>query len=40
MIGFVYGSCLVRVGKRYALWHDPLEGDPMSLMYGAMGWRR
>ncbi len=23
--------------KKYALWHDPLEGDPMGLMYGAIG---
>lgn len=31
--GIVYGSYFgLESGKRYALWHDPLEGDPMSLM--------
>ncbi|MBM3887917.1 MAG: hypothetical protein FJ388_02200 [Verrucomicrobia bacterium] len=36
--GVVYGSCFGITGlKRFALWHDPLEGDPMMLLYGAMG---
>lgn len=36
--GFVYGSCFgLAQFKPCALWHDPLEGDPMRLMYGAIG---
>ena len=36
--GLVYGSCFgLESFKKYALWHDPLEGDPMALMYGAIG---
>lgn len=36
--GILYGSCFgLESFKKYALWHDPLEGDPMSLMYGAIG---
>jgi V/A-type H+-transporting ATPase subunit I len=36
--GVVYGSYFgIEVFKKYALWHDPIEGDPMSLMYGAIG---
>jgi len=36
--GVVYGSYFgVPRLKRCALWHDPLEGDPMSLMQGAIG---
>lgn len=36
--GFVYGSCFgLAQFKPYALWHDPLEGDPLRLMYSAIG---
>lgn len=36
--GIVYGSYFgLDQFKQYALWHDPLEGDPMALMYGAIG---
>lgn len=36
--GVVYGSYFgIEVFKKYALWHDPLECDPMRLMYGAIG---
>ena len=36
--GMVYGSYFgLDQFKQYALWHDPLEGDPMVLMYGAIG---
>jgi V/A-type H+-transporting ATPase subunit I len=36
--GIVYGSCFgLESFKKYALWHDPLEGDPMVLMRGAIG---
>ncbi len=36
--GVVYGSYFGIEGlKRYALWRDPLEGDPMNLMYAAIG---
>lgn len=36
--GLVYGSCFgLESFKQYALWHDPLEGDPLALMYGAIG---
>jgi V/A-type H+-transporting ATPase subunit I len=38
VFGVVYGSYFgIEAFKKYALWHDPLEGDPMRLMYGAMG---
>jgi V/A-type H+-transporting ATPase subunit I len=38
IFGAVYGSYFgIEVFKKYALWHDPLEGDPMRLMYGAIG---
>ncbi len=38
VFGVTYGSYFGLASfKRYALWHDPLEGDPMSLMYGAIG---
>jgi V/A-type H+/Na+-transporting ATPase subunit I len=38
VFGAVYGSCFgIEELKHYALWHDPLEGDPMQLMYGAIG---
>jgi V/A-type H+/Na+-transporting ATPase subunit I len=31
--GLVYGSCFgLAVFKRYALWRDPLEGNPVELM--------
>ena len=36
--GIVYGSYFGIEGlKRYALWHDPLEGDPMNLMLTCIG---
>jgi V/A-type H+/Na+-transporting ATPase subunit I len=36
--GVVYGSYFgIEALKKYALWHDPLEGDPMGLMYCAIG---
>jgi V/A-type H+-transporting ATPase subunit I len=38
IFGVVYGSYFgIEVFKHYALWHDPLEGDPMRLMYVAIG---
>ncbi len=38
MFGCIYGSCFgLAAFKKYALWHDPLEGDPMGLMSGAIG---
>ena len=38
IFGVVYGSYFgIEAFKKYALWHDPLEGDPMQLMYGAIG---
>jgi len=38
IFGMVYGSYFgIEAFKKYALWHDPLEGDPMRLMYGAIG---
>jgi len=37
VFGAVYGSCFgLPQFKKYALWHDPLEGDPMVMMYGAI----
>jgi len=36
--GVVYGSYFgIEALKHYALWHDPLEGNPIQLMYGAIG---
>lgn len=38
LFGLVYGSYFGLPGlKRLALWHDPLEGEPLSLMLGALG---
>ncbi len=38
IFGVLYGSCFgLATFKKYALWRDPLEGDPMALMYGAIG---
>ncbi len=38
IFGVVYGSYFgIEALKKYGLWHDPLEGDPMGLMYGAIG---
>jgi len=38
IFGALYGSCFgIEAFKRFALWHDPLVGDPMSLMFGAIG---
>jgi V/A-type H+-transporting ATPase subunit I len=38
IFGVVYGSYFgIEVFKKYALWHDPLEGNPIQLMYGAIG---
>lgn len=38
VFGITYGSCFgLESLKQYALWHDPLEGDPMALMYGSIG---
>ena len=38
IFGALYGSCFgLTAFKKFALWHDPLEGDPMSLMRGAIG---
>jgi V/A-type H+/Na+-transporting ATPase subunit I len=38
VFGVVYGSYFgVPQFKKYALWHDPLEGDPMVLMYSVIG---
>jgi V/A-type H+-transporting ATPase subunit I len=38
IFGVVYGSYFgIEALKKYALWHDPLEGNPMQLMYGAIG---
>lgn len=35
--GAVYGSCFgLEQMKRFALWHDPLAGNPMGLMTAAM----
>jgi V/A-type H+-transporting ATPase subunit I len=36
--GVIYGSCFgLAQFKQYALWHDPLEGNPLSLMLAAVG---
>jgi V/A-type H+-transporting ATPase subunit I len=38
IFGLLYGSCFgLPAFKKFALWHDPLEGDPMSLMFAAIG---
>ncbi len=38
VFGLVYGSCFgLHQFKKYSLWHDPLEGNPMALMYAAIG---
>lgn len=38
IFGMVYGSYFgIEAFKKYAIWHDPLEGDPMRLMYGTVG---
>lgn len=38
IFGALYGSCFgIMAFKKFALWHDPLAGDPMSLMRGAIG---
>jgi V/A-type H+/Na+-transporting ATPase subunit I len=38
VFGFVFGGCFgLESFKKYALWHDPLEGDPIALMHGAIG---
>lgn len=37
IFGIIYGSVFgLEYFKHFALWHDPLEGDPMGLMYGAI----
>ncbi len=37
IFGALYGSCFgLEQFKKYALWHDPLAGDPMSLMLAAI----
>ena len=36
--GFVYGSCFgCAAFKRFALWRDPLEGNPLQLISAAVG---
>lgn len=38
VFGIVYGSYFgLTQWKRYALWHDPIEGDPMALMRSGIG---
>lgn len=38
VFGALYGSCFgIEWFKKYALWRDPLAGDPMSLMFTAIG---
>lgn len=38
LFGVVYGSWFgLPQMKHHALWQDPLEGDPMGLMYAAIG---
>ncbi|MCX8111288.1 MAG: hypothetical protein N3D15_08585 [Syntrophorhabdaceae bacterium] len=37
IFGIVYGSYFgIEELKRYAIWHDPLDCDPIKLMYGAI----
>jgi V/A-type H+/Na+-transporting ATPase subunit I len=36
--GIIYGSYFgLTQLKKYALWHDPLEGDPINLMFTGIG---
>jgi V/A-type H+-transporting ATPase subunit I len=36
--GWIYGSCFgLPAFQAYALWHDPLEGDPLLLVGAALG---
>ncbi len=38
LFGLVYGSCFgLEWFRRYALWHDPLDGNPLALMAAAIG---
>jgi V/A-type H+-transporting ATPase subunit I len=38
IFGWIYGSFFgLEFFKKYALWRDPLEGDPMALMRAAVG---
>lgn len=38
IFGAIYGSYFgIGFFKHYALWHDPLEGDPIRLMYLTIG---
>ena len=38
IFGMLYGSCFgLETFKRFALWQDPLEGNPMKLMSVAVG---
>jgi len=37
VFGVVYGSYFgIEEFKKYAIWHDPLDCDPIKLMYGAI----
>lgn len=37
VFGLVYGSCFgIAAFKKYALWRDPLEGDPLALLKAAV----
>ncbi|MEI6970729.1 MAG: V-type ATPase 116kDa subunit family protein [bacterium] len=36
--GIIYGSYFgITAVKQYAIWHDPIEGDPMGIIYCAVG---
>lgn len=36
--GFIYGSCFgLHSFSKYALWHEPLDGNPLELMLVAIG---
>ncbi len=38
VFGVIYGSYFgIGPFKKYALWHDPLEGDPLRLMFATIG---
>jgi V/A-type H+/Na+-transporting ATPase subunit I len=38
VFGTIYGSYFgIGLFKKYAIWHDPLEGDPIRLMYFTIG---
>lgn len=38
LFGVIYGSFFgLPQFKRLALWHDPIEGDPLHLLYAAIG---